>query len=157
MSCSGISWAICKSASRSRQITTPAPHHSSFTGRMPFLPPNQQHQSTEGLNTWSGNDIVTIAKELHVAWCYSTNNSPFLPSYIVFITGTNWFIENRQIIDWHFVCCIYISQSVKCTREAMPVWQIHTLSEQHRVCVVGVLYKWSRLCKLQYVSTASMH
>jgi len=25
---SGISWAICKSATRSRQITTPAPHHS---------------------------------------------------------------------------------------------------------------------------------
>ena len=45
---SGISWAICKSAPRSRQITTPAPHHSDFTGRMPFLPPNQQRQSTEG-------------------------------------------------------------------------------------------------------------
>ena len=43
---SGISWNICKSAPRSRQITTPAPHHSVFTGRMPFLPPNQQHQST---------------------------------------------------------------------------------------------------------------
>jgi len=27
---SGISWAICKSASRSRQITIPAPHHSVF-------------------------------------------------------------------------------------------------------------------------------
>ena len=27
---SGISWAICKSAPRSRQITTPAPHHSVF-------------------------------------------------------------------------------------------------------------------------------
>ena len=39
---SGISWAICKSAHRSRQITTPAPHHSVFTGRMPFLPPKQQ-------------------------------------------------------------------------------------------------------------------
>jgi len=26
LSCSGISWAICKSAPRSRQITTPAPH-----------------------------------------------------------------------------------------------------------------------------------
>ena len=25
---SGISWAVCKSAPRSRQITTPAPHHS---------------------------------------------------------------------------------------------------------------------------------
>ena len=28
MSGSGISWAACKSAPRSRQITTPAPHHS---------------------------------------------------------------------------------------------------------------------------------
>ena len=50
---SGISWAICKSAPRSRQTTTPAPHHSYvFTGRMPFLPPNQQRQSTEGTWTW---------------------------------------------------------------------------------------------------------
>ena len=41
--------AICKSASRSRQITMPVLHHSKFfTGRMPFLPPNQQRQSTEG-------------------------------------------------------------------------------------------------------------
>ena len=45
---SGISWAICKSAPRSRQITTPAPTTQFFTGRMPFLPPNQQRQSTEG-------------------------------------------------------------------------------------------------------------
>ena len=50
---SGISWAICKSASRSRQITTPAPHHSNFfTGWMPFLPPNQQRESTEGKSTY---------------------------------------------------------------------------------------------------------
>ena len=27
--------------------TMPAPHHSVFTGRMPFLPPNQQCQSTK--------------------------------------------------------------------------------------------------------------
>ena len=45
MSGSGISWATCKSAPRSRQTTMPAPHCSKFfTGRMPFLPPNQQHQ-----------------------------------------------------------------------------------------------------------------
>jgi len=50
VSSSGISWAICKSAFRCRQITMPAPHHSVFfTGRMPFLPPNQQRQSTEGM------------------------------------------------------------------------------------------------------------
>ena len=49
---SGISWAICKSASRSRQITMPVLHHSKFfTGQMPFLPPNQQRQSTEGNST----------------------------------------------------------------------------------------------------------
>ena len=43
---SGISWAICKSAPRSRQITTPVPHFSVFLqAGWPFLPPNQ---STEG-------------------------------------------------------------------------------------------------------------
>ena len=47
---SGISWAICKSAPRSRQITMPTPHRSVFTGRMPFLLPNQQRQSTEGIH-----------------------------------------------------------------------------------------------------------
>jgi len=35
---SGISWSVCKqSAPRSRPITTPAPHHSTFTGRMLLL------------------------------------------------------------------------------------------------------------------------
>jgi len=33
----------------SRQITTLVPHHSVSTGRMPFLPPNQQRQSTQGI------------------------------------------------------------------------------------------------------------
>jgi len=44
----GISWAICKSAPLSRQ---PRQHPTTqfFTGRMPFLPPNQQRQSTEGI------------------------------------------------------------------------------------------------------------
>jgi len=41
---SGISWAICKSAPCPREITTPAPNQSFFTGWLPFLPPNQQHQ-----------------------------------------------------------------------------------------------------------------
>jgi len=43
---SGISWAICKSAPRSRQNHASTPPLSFFTGRMPFLPPNQQRQST---------------------------------------------------------------------------------------------------------------
>ena len=30
-------------------ITMPIPYHSVFTGRMPFLPPNKQCRSTEGM------------------------------------------------------------------------------------------------------------
>ena len=48
---SGIGWDICKFAPCSIQIIMPAPRHSVFTGRMPFLPPNQQCQSTEGTDT----------------------------------------------------------------------------------------------------------
>jgi len=49
LGCTGISWTICKqSAPRSRQITTPTPHRSMFTGRMLFPTPNQQCQSSEG-------------------------------------------------------------------------------------------------------------
>jgi len=69
---SSISWAVCKSASHSRQITTPAPHHSLFTGRMPFLPPNQQCQSTEGLLSNLSNGwyfLPDIWKSLHVWIC----------------------------------------------------------------------------------------
>ena len=42
---SGICWAMCKSAPHPRQ---PCQHPTTqfFTGRMPFLPPNQQRQST---------------------------------------------------------------------------------------------------------------
>jgi len=48
---SGISWAVCKSAPRPRQITTPAPHHSVFTGQMPFLPPNQHVKVLKAMTT----------------------------------------------------------------------------------------------------------
>jgi len=55
---SGICWAIFKSAPHPRQ---PHQHPTTqfFAGRMPFLLPNQQHQSTEGNN---------------VGQCYVLNN-----------------------------------------------------------------------------------
>jgi len=40
-------YASLHRAPESRQITTTAPHRSVFTGRMTFLPPNQQRQSSE--------------------------------------------------------------------------------------------------------------
>ena len=50
MSRSGISWAVCKSAPGSRQITTPATHHSVFYRPDALLPPNRQCQITEGIS-----------------------------------------------------------------------------------------------------------
>ena len=44
---SGISWAICKSAPCSKQTPCQHPTTQFFTGRMSFLPPNQQCQSTD--------------------------------------------------------------------------------------------------------------
>jgi len=41
---------VCTSL-QTELITMPVHHHSVFTGRMPFLPPNQQFQSTEGKST----------------------------------------------------------------------------------------------------------
>jgi len=40
LGCTGISYICKQSASRSRQITTPTPHHSILTGWMLFLAPN---------------------------------------------------------------------------------------------------------------------
>ena len=51
----GISWAVCKSAPRSRQITMPAPHHSVFY-RLDALPATQptasKHWRHKTLDLW---------------------------------------------------------------------------------------------------------
>jgi len=52
---------IC--APRSREITTPTPRHSVFTGWMPFLPPSQQCQSTEGKRLYIGNKLRCLNAE----------------------------------------------------------------------------------------------
>jgi len=47
VSSSGIRQAICKSVPHPRQPRQ-HPTYQFFTGLMPFMPPNQQHQSTKG-------------------------------------------------------------------------------------------------------------
>ena len=54
-----------QSAPRSRQITTPTPHHSIFTGQVLFLTPNQQCQSSDNTNR------VSTAPYDHDHHCYS--------------------------------------------------------------------------------------
>ena len=57
---SGISWAICKSAPRSRQITMPAPHHCFY--RPDALPSAQPTAScTQGISEGiSCDQLITI-------------------------------------------------------------------------------------------------
>ena len=60
---SGISWAVCKSAPRSRQITMPAPHHSVFY-RPDALPAAQptasMHWRHSLFTTWAANRFQTL-------------------------------------------------------------------------------------------------
>ena len=44
---SDISWAVCTLLQTDNHASTPPATTQFFTGRMPFLPPNQQHHSTE--------------------------------------------------------------------------------------------------------------
>ena len=110
---SGISWARCKSAPCSRQITTPTLHHSVFTGRMPFLPPNQQRQSTEG-KLWgpcTGNKLVTAHR-----WGTVANILPHLCKIAMsvyigcpFLHGANlWFgLTNYSCRPTEYRCQVY--------------------------------------------------
>ena len=59
MSGSGISWAICKSALRSRQITTPVPHHSVFY-RPDALPAAQPTASKHWRHTGGVNAVNIV-------------------------------------------------------------------------------------------------
>jgi len=98
----GISWAICKSASHSKQTTTPAPHHSVFTGRVPFLPPNQQHQSTEVIK-------APISKAMNIYWIDMTVN-------IAMVTQTG--SAGQQVADAVALVSCWVSYEVMIVRDA---------------------------------------
>jgi len=73
---SGISWAVCKSASGSRQITIPAPHHSSFLqAGCPSCRPTNSVKALEALPT------IT---ELYILW--SELSRPWPPTTLALTT-----------------------------------------------------------------------
>ena len=84
---SGISWAICKSASRSRQITMPAPHHSVFyrPGALPAAQPTaskhwrQKHWSTAHTSTLISLSLQSSSSLCCLSaggCCHSYENAP---------------------------------------------------------------------------------
>ena len=64
---SGISWAISKSAPRSRQITTPAPHHSVFY-RPDALPAAQPTASKHWRHSTEGSGCRYRLQILYRSW-----------------------------------------------------------------------------------------
>jgi len=77
-------------APRCKQITMPAPHHSVFTGWMPFLPPIHQRQSTESLQRciWipdirKAQIMMCYLKNAQLYVCYGSHVSKLLGTYFV--------------------------------------------------------------------------
>ena len=67
---SGISWAICKSAPCSGQITTPAPHHSVFY-RPDALPATQPTVSKHRRHSWfSEFTEIDYTASVPITMCY---------------------------------------------------------------------------------------
>ena len=62
---SGISWAVCKSTPRSRQITMPAPHYSFY--RPDALPAAQPTASKH----WRQNMVTTCLEMLWMSWNFT--------------------------------------------------------------------------------------
>jgi len=86
----------------SSQTTTPTSHHSVFTGRMPFLPPNQQRQSTEG-NLWLMKCNISFTRWHQVV--YSVNLRVQMLKYcILFNSGCH-----------HQICCLSTPWAIKKT------------------------------------------
>jgi len=53
----------------------PVPHHLVFTGQMPFLPPNQERQSTEGFSSVSRVNTVRVSNRIKVRFIFSSDGS----------------------------------------------------------------------------------
>ena len=70
---SDISWAICKSAHRSRHITTPAPHHSVFyrPDALPAAQPTASKHWRHWLWHWSLTYQQSVFKRYHSDKCFS--------------------------------------------------------------------------------------
>ena len=95
MSGSAISWAICKSEHRSRQITMPAPHHSVFY-RPDALPAAQPIVSKHWRNKMTdkriSNKMPQKIASSFITWRHCTQ-SFILPSY-----------SSLMMFDWLVFC-----------------------------------------------------
>ena len=88
---SGISWAICKSAPRSRQITTPVPHHSVFY-RPDALPVAQPTASKH----WRINNKLTLQYK-YILLIYSTTSDDFTGIFWIYWAAMTEVEQKRDL------------------------------------------------------------
>ena len=126
MSGSGISWAICKSALHSRQITTPTPHHSVFNRPDALLPPNQQRQSTEGKGQLNVHVCVTMA-----LWCVKAVIMKNNISYHIIseIYSAECCQRRCNVIDQNCVVKKILCKTVTLCTPPVSAWHTVTASE----------------------------
>ena len=112
MSGSSIRWAICKSATRSRQITTPAPHHSLFYRPDDLPVANQQHISSEGKNNNNNNEIKSQEPTLHSINCTKHTLKFGLCRQLGGIQSCR---RMTTLWDWTRPCCVNTGQNLTST------------------------------------------
>ena len=119
MSGNGISWAICKSAPRSRQITMPAPHHSVFY-RLDALPAAQPTASKHWMpakheekvlvesaknasvpvsSRWP--DTVSVCRRLQNVLTAPGDMSSACRAQQMPISLSNWMVQPRTSLTMH--------------------------------------------------------
>ena len=89
MSGSGVIWAICKSALRSRQITTPAPHHSFLQAGSPSCRPTNSVKALKA---------VTYGIKLKISTASSLSMSKYSRPKMPLTNGRSWLPRNTWFI-----------------------------------------------------------
>jgi len=89
------SYKLCKAPVKSSPSTN---QHPVFTGRMPFLPPNQQCQSTEGKNITS-HGLVYPKLTCGLPTLSLTTNSSWLPCPLMPVPKSNDHCQQLMIMQ----------------------------------------------------------
>jgi len=142
MSGIGISWAICKSASRSRQITTPVPHHTVF---LQIGCPSCRPTSTEPVKE---NVPMVINLQTTCIWVdiSVTNVSKSFTDKMAAKTG--WHRYGMNLCHCHPIYCLqWLNTVVWMPGRASGLWKLSDIlawlsvwSKVHIVCI------WSGQC-----------
>jgi len=123
----GISWAICKSAPRSRQITMPAPHHSVFYRPDALLtaqPTASKHWRHSSCSFCCCKSWVTVCHPLariEFTYAYSWQNKRYKRDTVHFEDFANlWQGFDMQTVTTcclcseKIMCCIVHRDSLQC-------------------------------------------